>query len=80
MCDACDYRWVPCGDQYCRGYRVELAPRPDVKGCPNCDKAHGGVPDAIVRWWPEAWRALARDLAEHKLEAVVDFVEESAAP
>lgn len=62
VCDACDYRWIPCGDQYCRGYRVRLDGVPSIIGCPDCDKEHGGVRDDIVQWWPEAWRAVARKL------------------
>lgn len=69
MCDTCSYRWIPCGDQYCRGYRVEIAP-PGVFGCPNCDRDHGGVPDHVVRYWPEAWRSLARALDPYKMEPV----------
>lgn len=68
-CDACDYRWVPCSDQYCRGYRVEVEP-PGVRGCPDCDKEHGGVPLHVVQFWPEAYRALAKHLDHFKLESV----------
>lgn len=70
-CLSCHHRWVPC-QSYCRGYRVEVpGPRedrthgPKVRGCPEC-----GVPDKIARWWPEAWRAVASELAKLKLEPV----------
>lgn len=47
------------------GYRIHLdGVEPTIKGCPDCDKEHGGVPSAIVRWWPSAWRAVARKLDE----------------
>jgi hypothetical protein len=65
-CDVCDYRWQPCGDQYCRGYKVFLEPSPGLVGCPDCDKDHGGVPTSIVVWWPEAWRAIARGLEKRE--------------
>jgi hypothetical protein len=70
ICNRCDYRWLPCGDQYCRGYRVTIDPEPTVMGCPDCDAEHGGVPLTVVRWWPEAWRALARSLNDNKLEPI----------
>lgn len=64
-CDQCDYRWAPCGDQYCMGYRISLdGVEPTIRGCPDCDKANGGVPSAVARWWPSAWRAVARKLDE----------------
>jgi hypothetical protein len=69
MCDSCSYRWIPCGDQYCRGYRVSIDP-PGISGCPECDEAHGGVSDKVVAYWPEAYRALARRLDNTKLESV----------
>jgi hypothetical protein len=65
VCEPCGYQWEPCGDQYCMGYRVYMdGVEPVLKGCPDCDKAHGGVPSAVVRWWPSAWRAMARKLDE----------------
>lgn len=71
VCDACDYRWAPCSDNYCRGYRIEMKPIPSITGCPDCDADHGGVPDHVVQFWPEAWRAIARHLDEHKMDPVV---------
>lgn len=62
QCDDCSYRWQPCGDQYCRGYRVYLEPTPGFIGCDECDAKHGGVKTAVVMGWPEAWRAVARKL------------------
>lgn len=66
MCDACDYRWIPCSDQYCRGYRVVTENAPGIIGCPDCDKEHGGVRSSVVQWWPEAWRAVARKLDDRE--------------
>lgn len=66
-CDDCDYRWSPCGDQYCRGYRVFTEPDPGFVGCPDCDAEHGGVRTAVVVKWPEVWRAVGRKL-EQKYE------------
>ena len=71
VCEACDYRWIPCTDQYCRGYRTGLEPLPYIFGCPDCDREHDGVPDRVVQFWPEAHRALARKLDETKLDSVV---------
>jgi hypothetical protein len=31
-----------------------------------------GVPDKIVQYWPEAWRAMANRLAQRKLDAIVE--------
>jgi hypothetical protein len=73
MCDACGYRWIPCGDQYCRGYRVSIDP-PTIGGCKECDEEHGGVQDHVANWWPEAHRALARELDVLKMERVVERV------
>ena len=65
MCDACDYRWRPCGDQYCQGYRLRLDRAvPEIIGCPECDELNGGIRDTVARWWPGAWRAMARKLDE----------------
>lgn len=66
VCDACDYRWIPCSDQYCRGYRVVTDGSPSIIGCPDCDKEHGGVQSKVVQWWPEAWRAVARELDDRE--------------
>jgi hypothetical protein len=65
LCDACGYRWIPCSDRYCRGYRVKLAPFPAAVGCPECDQDRGGVPTTTVVWWPEAYHAIARELKDH---------------
>jgi hypothetical protein len=62
QCDECQYRWQPCGDQYCRVYRVYLEPSPGFIGCDQCDAAAGGVRTALVAVWPETWRAVARAL------------------
>lgn len=57
-CRACRHRWFPC-EARCRGYRVWMdAPTgPTVIGCTRC-----GVPDRVARFWPEAYRALSREL------------------
>ena len=66
-CDGCDYRWIPCGDQYCQGYRLHFEGTvPRITGCPDCDAEHGGVRTEVVMWWPSAWRAVARRLDERK--------------
>jgi hypothetical protein len=67
VCDACDYRWIPCSNQHCRGYRLHLEGTvPRITGCPECDAANGGVKTEIVHWWPEAWRAVARRLDDRE--------------
>lgn len=62
QCDDCRYRWKPCTDQYCRGYRIYLEPLPTFIGCAQCDEDNGGVRTSIVAEWPETWRAVARAL------------------
>ena len=66
ICRDCGEVWAPCAP-YCRGYRLDVRADegPTVIGCPDC-----GVPTRLARHWPEAWRALARELAEKKLEPV----------
>jgi hypothetical protein len=64
LCEKCQYRWTPCSDQYCRGYKIELGPVPRAVGCSECDREHGGVQDGRVIWWPEVYRAIARKLEE----------------
>ena len=63
-CRTCRHRWFPC-EPRCRGYKTRLDAKdgPMVVGCAGC-----GVPDRIARGWPEAYRALAREL---------DFVKQS---
>lgn len=55
-CITCRHRWEPHAP-HCRGYVLEMKPVPQIKGCSAC-----GVPDKIARWWPEAYRAMAREL------------------
>lgn len=66
QCDECRYRWQPCDDQFCRGYKVFTEPSPGFVGCSDCDKDRGGVRADIVQWWPEVWRAIARKLDERE--------------
>jgi hypothetical protein len=63
-CRTCRHRWLPCSSR-CRGYVAKLDAKdgPLVLGCVGC-----GVPDRVARMWPEAYRALAREL---------DFVKQS---
>lgn len=62
VCRDCGEVWSPCAP-YCRGYRCDLHDDggPTIIGCPDC-----GVPTKIARHWPEAWRALARELDKDK--------------
>jgi hypothetical protein len=57
-CVTCRHRWFPCTSR-CRGYKLEKAGKegPTILGCTGC-----GVPDRIARTWPEAYRAMAREL------------------
>ncbi len=55
-CVVCRHRWSPCSN-HCRGYTLEMKPNPAIRGCPGC-----GVPDRVAAYWPEAYRAMAREL------------------
>lgn len=66
-CTRCDHRWVPCS-AHCRGYEISFPKTgPTIRGCVRC-----GVPDRIVVFWPEAYRAVSLELAKRydKLEPV----------
>lgn len=64
-CNTCQHRWVPCVPG-CRGYGLDLeSTPPEIRGCVKC-----GVPDAIARCWPEAWRLMALRLDGRKLDPV----------
>jgi hypothetical protein len=64
-CRTCRHRWMPCSAR-CRGYALKMSTPtgPAIVGCEGCK-----VPDRIARMWPEAYRAMARDL---------DFIKQAA--
>ena len=64
VCEECGAEWVPCTAD-CRGYSIDLTKENPVQGCKEC-----GVPSSVARRWPESYAAVARALAEGKLEAV----------
>ena len=65
ICMECGRTWQPCAP-FCRGYLdTGHAEGPTVHGCERCE-----VPTRFARSWPEAWRALARELDSRKLEPV----------
>ena len=76
QCDDCAYRWQPCKDMYCRGYRVFATPSPGFVGCDECDAANGGVKTEHVSWWPEVYRAIARALETYEKGRPVVAAEE----
>lgn len=62
QCDTCGNRWEPCDTPYCRGYEIDIGgDAPTIRGCRGC-----GVPDRVARWWPEAYRAIHRELIKKK--------------
>jgi hypothetical protein len=65
-CRTCRHRWFPC-KPHCRGYVLVMvtAIGPEIRGCPEC-----GVPSSIARAWPEAYRAMARELDAVKQRAL----------
>jgi len=66
-CLACNYRWRPCSDPRCRGYRIiNIGSDPSIRGCGSCDIERGGISDTQARTMAAARRAFWR--AQEQLE------------